>query len=133
MNNSKFKMQNYNPKFKIDINQRVYNFGLNVINLVDSLPNKRVAWVIADQVIRSATSIGANMTEGRASSSRLEYKKFYEIALKSANETHYWLNLLKDAKLVSPHKVDPLISEVAEICKMLASGVLKLKVKTLKF
>lgn len=122
-------MQNYSSKFKSDINQRAYTFGLNVIKLADSLPNKRAAWIIADQVIRSATSIGANMREGKSSSSRLEYKKFYEIALKSANETHYWLTLLKDANLVATSKVGGLIKEVEELCKMLASGVIKLKTK----
>lgn len=78
-------------KFKTDLRERCYNFGLQIIFLVDKLPNKRSAWIIEDQIIRSATSIGANLIEARASSSRLEYKKFYEIALKSANETKYWL------------------------------------------
>ena len=74
-------------------------------------------------------SIGANLIEGRAASSRLEYKKFYEIALKSANETKYWLSLLKDAKYVESSKIDPLIQEVTEIANMLATGVIKLKSK----
>ncbi|MEK7504732.1 MAG: four helix bundle protein [Patescibacteria group bacterium] len=59
--------------------------------------------------------------------SRLEFKKFYEISLKSANETVYWLNLLRDAGLVLGEKVNPLIVEVRELANMLAAGVLKLK------
>ena len=74
-------MQNFNSKFKTDLVGRCYRFSLDVIKLTDELPNKRSAWVITDQLIRSATSIGANLTEARASSSRLEFKKFYEIAL----------------------------------------------------
>lgn len=124
-------MQNHNPKWKIDINNRAYNFGLNIIKLTDKLPNKRSAWVITDQVIRSSTSIGANLFEARASSSRLEYKKYYEISLKSSNETKYWLNLLKDSLLIDPTPVNDLISEVTELSNMLASGVLKLKGKKL--
>jgi four helix bundle protein len=126
---AKIKMQNYNSKFKTDINKRCYDFGLKVIELTNSLPNKRSAWVIADQLIRSATSIGANLTEGKASSSRLEFKKFYEIALKSANETKYWLNLLKDARLANENEAFVLIQEVTEISNMLGSGVIKLKQK----
>ena len=87
--NSKIKMQNFNSKFKSDLKKRCFLFSLAVIKLTDTLPNKRSAWIIADQLIRAATSIGANLTEARASSSRLEYKKFYEIALKSANECIY--------------------------------------------
>lgn len=122
-------MQNFNSKFKTDLKQRSYNFGLSVIALMDSLPNKRSAWVISDQLIRAATSIGANLVEARASSSRLEFKKFNEIALKSANETKYWLNLLKDSKLSSNLSVENLLGEVTEIANMLAKGVIKLKSK----
>ena len=118
-------------KFKNDINKRAYDFGLNVIRLTDKLPNKRSAWIITDQVIRSAASIGANLTEARASSSRLEYKKFYEISLKSSNETKYWLNLLKDCLETEQLTVNNLIAEVTELSNMLASGVLKLKGKKL--
>lgn len=120
-------MQNYNSKFKSDIRTRCFNFSLNVITTCDLLPNKRSAWVISDQLIRSSTSIGANLVEGRASSSRLEFKKFYEIALKSANETVYWLELLREAKLLEAISVDPLIKEAKELGSMIAAGVLKLK------
>lgn len=120
-------MQNYNPKFKTDLKQRCYKFSLDVIALSDLLPNKRSAWIITDQLIRAATSIGANLTEARASSSRLEFKKFNEIALKSANETEYWLNLLKDTQLIPAVRTELLTNEVREIANMLASGILKLK------
>src|SRR6185503_779957 len=94
-------MQNFNSKFKTDLVARSYQFGLEVIKLTDTLPNKRSAWVVTDQLIRSATSIGANLTEARAASSRLEFKKFYEISLKSANESKYWLAMLVDSGLTS--------------------------------
>jgi len=122
-------MQNYNSKFKSDIKLRCYKFSLEIIALTDKLPDKRSAWIITDQLIRSATSIGANLIEARASSSRLEFKKFYEIALKSSNETKYWLCLLRDTKLVEANKINNLLAEVTEISNMLAGGVLKLKNK----
>lgn len=124
-------MQKYNPKFKTDLKQRCFALSLATIKLADTLPQKRSSWVIADQLIRAACSIGANLTEARASSSRLEFKKFYEIALKSANETIYWLELLRDAQLQSPNEVNPLLEEVTEICKMLGASVIKLKQKNL--
>lgn len=122
-------MQNFNEKLKIDLKFRAYSFGLNIIRLCDRLPNKRAAWVIADQLIRSSCSVGANLVEARASSSRLEFKKFNEIALKSANESQYWLCLLRDAKLAEKASIDPLLQEAVELANMLASGVKKLKTK----
>ena len=112
------------------LRDRCYKFGLAIIELTNALPNKRSAWVIGDQILRSATSIGANVVEARASSSRLEYKKYFEIALKSANETEYWLQLLKDAKLAESSRIDVLAAEVTQLCKMLGASVIKLKQKT---
>jgi four helix bundle protein len=122
-------MQNYNSKFKSDLKLRCYKFSLEIIALADKLPNKKSAWIIIDQLIRSATSIGANLIEARASSSRLEFKKFYEISLKSANETKYWLCLLRDTKLAEEKIINILLNEAVEIANMLASGVLRLKNK----
>lgn len=107
----------------------MYQLSLEVITLIDTLPNKRTAWVISDQLIRSTTSIGANLIEGKAASSRLEFKKFYEIALKSANETKYWLSLLSDAKLADKEIIHDILAEVIEISNMLGAGVMKLKQK----
>ena len=122
-------MQNYNSKFKTDLIHRCYKLSLAIIALADTLPTKRSAWIIIDQLIRSATSIGANLVEARSASSRLEFKKFNEIALKSSNEAKYWLELLKDAGLASPQVIDTLLKEVSEISNMIAAGVLKLKAK----
>ena len=125
-------MQNLDTKKtkqSTDIRSRSYAFSIAVIRICDGLPQKRSAWVIADQLIRSATSIGANLVEGRASGSRLEFKRYYEIALKSAHETGYWLALLSDSKLCPRDVVTPLLEETQEFIKMLSAGVLKLKEK----
>jgi four helix bundle protein len=88
-------MQNYNSKFKSDLKTRCYQFSLDLIKFIDTLPNQRSCYIIADQLLRSGMSVGANLVEATASSSRLEFKKFHEISLKSANETKYWLGLLR--------------------------------------
>lgn len=54
--------------------------------------------------MRSGTSVGANLVEATSSSSKLEFKKFHEIALKSANETKYWLGLLRDSAKADKEK-----------------------------
>ncbi len=124
-------MQNLNSKFKTNLSQRCFSFGLQVISLTDNLLQKRSAWVISDQLIRSATSIGANIIEARASSSRLEFKKYYEIALKSANETKYWLEMLREAKLANKEAIELLLTELQELSNMLGASVIKLKQKVL--
>ena len=122
-------MQNCNSKFKCNLQERCYKFSLDIIKLADILPNKRSSRVITNQLIRSGTSIGANLVESKASSSRLEFKKFHEISLKSANESKYWLKLIHDAKLVKSENVVKLLSEVDELAKMIAAGILTLKGK----
>lgn len=122
-------MQNYNSKFKIDLKTRCYRFSLSLIEFIDTLPNNRTTVIIASQLLRSGTSIGANLVEASASSSRLEFKKFHEIALKSANETKYWLGLLRDSNKADKESVSKLLIEVIEISNMIASGVMKLKSK----
>jgi four helix bundle protein len=122
-------MQNYNSKFKTNLNDRCFQLSLRIISLSEQFPKKRSAWVINDQVLRSICSIGANLIEAKASSSRLEFKKYNEIALKSANESKYWLELLKESGLLKNSQVDPLLNELNEISSMIASGIIKLKQK----
>ncbi|GIW64686.1 MAG: four helix bundle protein [Patescibacteria group bacterium] len=115
--------------YNFDLKKRCYKLSLDIISLIELLPNKRISCIIGDQLLRSGMSIGANLYEASASSTRIEFKKFYEISLKSANETLYWLGLIKDSKLINHEKIDYLIQEVKEIANMLASGVIKLKSK----
>jgi len=104
---------------------------LRVIGFVGKPLNKRIFWVIGDQLLRAATSIGANVVEATASSSKREFIRFYEIALKSANETKYWLCLLRDSDLegVDKAEVERLLSEAIELSNMLASALLTMKNK----
>lgn len=122
-------MQNYNLKFKSDLRARCYRFSLDLIALIDSLPKTQSCLIIGNQLLRSGTSIGANLVEAQASSSRLEFKRFHEIALKSANETKYWLGLLRDSGKASKEQLNKLLEEVTEIANMIAAGILRLKGK----
>ena len=128
--NSKLKTQNYNSNLKSnDVKIRAYRFSLGIIKFVNELPNQRAFWSIGDQLLRSVTSIGANMIEAKASSSRKEFIKFYEIALKSANEASYWLCLLRDSYPELRNKCEIFLEELQEICNMLGSSILTLKGK----
>jgi four helix bundle protein len=122
-------MQNENLKFKIEFNKRLINFSLEIIKLCKEIRKDRNLWSIADQLIRSATSIGANVIEARASSSKLDYLKFFQIALKSANETKYWLILVLETMPNLKNKVKILLKEVNEISNIIAAGILTMKGK----
>ncbi|MBU3978573.1 four helix bundle protein [Patescibacteria group bacterium] len=122
-------MQNHNSKFKSDLKTRCYRFSLDLIAFIDTLPNQRSCYIIANQLLRSGTSVGANLFEATASSSKLEFKKYHEISLKSANETKYWLGLLRDSKKADKDKINGLLQEVTELANMIASGILKMKGK----
>ncbi len=126
--NSNVKTQSYNSNLKSnDVKIRSYKFSLEIIKFVNDLPNKRAFWSIGDQLLRSVTSIGANMIEAKSSSSRREFIKFYEIALKSANEAAYWLSLLQDSYPELKYQCAKLLAELNEISNMLGSSVLTLK------
>jgi four helix bundle protein len=115
-------------KYKVDLYNRAFLLSRSLIVSINKLPRQEATVVIARQLIRSGTSIGANIMEAKSASSRLEFKRYHEIALKSANESRYWLALLID---VYPANTDfpTLLSETEEIGNMLSAGILKLKEK----
>ncbi len=114
----------------MDIKKRSYLLALKVIDLTESLPHDQTCKVIGDQLLRSATSIGANIVEAQAGSSRRDFANFLNHALKSANETKFWLDLLRDAGKKSEREVTPLLEETKELSNILASSILTLKKKS---
>ncbi|MGB9743191.1 MAG: four helix bundle protein [Minisyncoccales bacterium] len=113
----------------MEFNRRLIKFSLEIIKFCQEVRKDRNLWSIADQLIRSATSIGANIIEAKASSSKLDYLKFFQIALKSANETKYWLILVRESLTDLKVQADKLLREVDEIAKIIGAGVLTMKGK----
>ena len=97
--------------------------------MCNEIRKDRNLWAIADQLIRSATSIGANVIEAKASSSKLDYLKFFQYALKSANETIYWLMIVKESSDNLKSQSDKLLKESDEIAKIIGAGVITMKGK----
>jgi len=111
---------------KQDFIERASNFAIQVIRFTKTLPKERAYWVITDQLIRSSCSIGANMTEANSASSKKDYVNFYSHALKSANETKYWLDLLKKLT-VDSMTIEKLYKEVEELSKILGASIVTMK------
>jgi four helix bundle protein len=118
MNNSEFKQ-----KFK----KRCFYFSISIIKLVEELKQEGVFWSLLDQLIRAATSIGANIVEGSNSSSKKEFINFFQISLKSASETLYWLAIIREINHNHIKEINDLIKECGEIKKIISTVILNTK------
>lgn len=103
-----------------NIRHRCFYFSKEVVLFVKESRYDKVYSSLFDQLIRSATSIGANVVEGKAGSSKKDWKKFLIIALKSANETKYWLCLIRDTLETDKTKTGELLKEAGEISNIIA-------------
>ena len=103
-----------------NIRHRCYYFSKEVVLFVKDCAYNKVFSSLFDQLIRSATSIGANIVEGKSGSSRKDWKNFFIIALKSANETKYWLCLIRDTMEIDKARIGELLKEADEISNILA-------------
>jgi four helix bundle protein len=118
-----------NSKFKKEFILRLVNFSIDIIKFCELLKNEKYFLVIIDQLLRSATSIGANVIEAKSSSSKTEYLRYFQIALKSANETKYWLFIILKTTKDNKEKINQLLRETEEIANILAAGILTMKGK----
>jgi four helix bundle protein len=103
-----------------DIQQRTFSFACRIVHLYRHLIARDGAGrVLARQLLRSGTSIGANMEEAEAAQSRPDFVSKCRVALKEARETHYWLRLLRETSSVSASRIEPLIAEASELVAIL--------------
>lgn len=113
--------------FKQQFKKRCFIFSLSILKLSEKLRGKKVNWILLDQLIRSGTSIGANVVEGGSSTSRKEFINYFQIALKSASETLYWLALVKEVNIEQAEEIVLLIQECTEVKKMISTIILNTK------
>lgn len=99
-----------------------YRFSLEAIRLYRELGTRR-EYVLSRQMVRAATSVGANIEEARAGYSRADFAAKMGIASKEAREAQYWLRLIRNANLASAHTVDPLLEMADELVRMLTAIV----------
>lgn len=121
-------MKSDKEKFKSEFKKRMYAWTLSVVRVMDAMPRDiNSNTVIAKQLLRSATSVGANYIEAQAASSKKDFTNFIHISLKSANESKYWLALLRDLQKIEKSKADALLLELTEIANILGASILTLK------
>src|SRR5437762_13638524 len=110
-----------------DLEQRTKRFALAVIKLASSLPRTREVDILTRQLIRSATSIGANYREANRGVSRADFANKIGTVQKEAAETQYWLELLIDSDLTRRDAAQELLRESPEVLAIFASIGKKLK------
>lgn len=127
------KYQKYKLNIKKEKTQefkrRLYKFVLGLIEFIDKLPSDKVSQRMADQLIRSGTSILSNYIEGQSASSKKDYTNFFNHSLKSANESKVWIALLRDTKRANLTDANRFLDELNEISRIFAASVLTLKGK----
>jgi four helix bundle protein len=107
---------------KHELQNRTKEFALRVLNLIDALPRSAAGRAISNQLVRAATSVGANYRSACRARSRAEFAAKLGVAVEEADESLYWLELVRDGKLVPENKLSLLLKEADELTAILASG-----------
>ena len=105
-----------------DICDRTFRFAARIVRLCQTLDETRgVNRLMANQLLRSGTSIGANVEEAQAGQSRADFVSKYAIAQKEARETHYWLRLLIETNIIHEDKLSDLLDECNQLVAILTT------------
>lgn len=105
------------------IKERAYEFAINIIKLVEKLPKDTAGFILGRQLVKSGTSIGANVEETTGAFSKDDFTFKMNIALKEARETNYWLRLVKDSKMLKSTEVEGTLYESENIKNILSAIV----------
>ena len=100
-----------------------YAFALRIIKLYKHLIANKKEYVLSKQVLRSGTSIGALVKEAEHAQSKADFINKMNVALKEANETEYWLMLMKDSDYLDEKSFSSIHADISELIKLLASIV----------
>jgi four helix bundle protein len=105
------------------LKEKSFSFALQIIKLYKYLANEKKEYIIAKQVLRSGISVGAMIEEANQAESKADFIHKLSIANKEANETHYWLRLLKESEYISDKHFQNLIIDNEELMKLLTSSI----------
>ncbi len=112
-----------NEKLKNPLKDKSYTFAIKIIKLSQSLVNNRKEFVLSKQVLRSGTAIGALIRESEFAASKADFINKLTISLKEANETEYWLMLLRDKDYLEKENFEILQAECKELIAMLVKSI----------
>jgi four helix bundle protein len=104
------------------VQERSYAFAVSIVRLSRQLKRAR-EYELASQLLRSGTSIGANVEEAQAAQSKPDFVAKMAVACKEARETGYWLRLIRDSEAAAPSEITPLLAEATTLIRLLTSIV----------
>ncbi len=98
-------------------------FAVDIVNLCTEIKEQKKGNVLLNQLLRSGTSIGANIHEANYASSKADFINKFQIALKECYESDYWLDLFKNTHMISEQKYDELLAKCSKIRKLLIASI----------
>lgn len=119
MNNEELRMKNS----KNILREKSYSFALKIIHVFKELKANHKEFILSTQMLRSATAIGAMIRESEYAQSKADFINKLNVALKEANETDYWLNLLSDSGYLDRRILGDVLPSCAELLKILISSI----------
>ncbi len=106
------------------LREKSYQFALRIVKLYKFIAEEEKEYVLSKQILRSGTSIGANIEEGKHAQSKTDFVHKLSIAQKeAAAETHYWLRLLRDSDFLTAKQAESLLNDCEEIQKILTASI----------
>ncbi len=114
---------------KDEFDRRLYKYAIAIVKFIDSFPNDSSSLVMAKQLMRSGTSVVANIVEAKGASSKKDYINYFIHSLKSSNESKFWIGLARDTGKVEKDKADALLKETVEISNILGASIITMKKK----
>jgi four helix bundle protein len=111
------------------IQDKSFKFAIRIVNLYKFLCEERKEFVIAKQILRCGTAIGAIIEEGIGGQSDKDFLSKFNISYKEARETRYWLRLLLATDYISQEQANSMLNDIEELLKILTAIILTLKRK----
>ncbi len=112
------------------VQTKSYAFALRIVKLYQYLVKEKQEYVLSKQLVKSGTSIGANVEEAIGGQSQKDFQAKLSISYKEARETHYWLRLMQDSGYLNPTESKSLLEDCSELLKILGSIQLTMKNQT---
>lgn len=109
------------------VEKKSFDFAVRIVNLYKYMKSEHNEWTLSNQVLKSGTSIGANISEAENAQSNSDFVSKMSIALKETNETKYWLKLLYKTDYISDNQYESLFNDCDELYKIISSIILTSK------
>lgn len=109
------------------LEKKTINFAVRIVKFYKFLCEEKKEYILSKQVLRSGTSIGANIRESRNAQSKADFINKLNVALKEADETQYWLEVMEKSEIINSEQVESLNKDLSELIAILVSSLKTLK------